>query len=57
MQVGDEGPANFIVSTVVEAEHLLGYVKECQDKGRESSVCFDFILSYPTIFPFWCSFA
>lgn len=38
MQVGETGPANFIVSTVIEAEHLVGYVKECQERGREASV-------------------
>jgi len=38
MQVGDSGPAHFIVSTVVEAEHLAGYVKECQEQGRDASV-------------------
>ena len=43
LQVGGEaekdGAANFIVSTIMEAEHLAPLVKEGQDKGRESSVC------------------
>jgi hypothetical protein len=38
LQVGEEGPANFIVSTVVEAEGLSGFVGECQRGGREGSV-------------------
>jgi hypothetical protein len=38
MQVGATGPANFIVSTVIEAENLVGYVRGCQGEGRESSV-------------------
>jgi D-serine deaminase-like pyridoxal phosphate-dependent protein len=38
LQIGETGPANFIVSTVVEAEHLLPFVKECQSKGRGASV-------------------
>jgi hypothetical protein len=38
MQVGASGPANFVVSTVMEAERLGGYVGECQRGGRESSV-------------------
>jgi D-serine deaminase-like pyridoxal phosphate-dependent protein len=38
LQVGETGPANFIVSTVIEAENLLEYVAECQKTGREASV-------------------
>jgi hypothetical protein len=38
LQVGETGPANFIVSTVLEAENLFAFVKECQDGGREASV-------------------
>jgi hypothetical protein len=41
MQVGgkDDGqPADFIVSTLVEAEALAGWLAECQAKGREGSV-------------------
>lgn len=38
LQVGETGPANFIVSTVVEAENLLPFVVECQKKGRIASV-------------------
>jgi hypothetical protein len=37
MQVGS-GPANFIVSTLTEAENLLPFLLECQNSGRESSV-------------------
>jgi hypothetical protein len=44
MQVGETGPANFIVSTVVEAERLAPFVKECQGKGRDASVS---IFRYP----------
>jgi hypothetical protein len=40
LQVGETGPADFIVSTVVEAEHLSPFVKECQSKGRGASVRF-----------------
>lgn len=38
LQVGETGSANFIVSTVMEAEHLLPFVKECQGNGRKASV-------------------
>jgi D-serine deaminase-like pyridoxal phosphate-dependent protein len=41
MQVGSEagsGPADFVVSTLVEAEALAGWLGECQAKGREGSV-------------------
>jgi hypothetical protein len=38
LQVGETGPANFIVSTVMEAEQLCMFVAECQSKGREASV-------------------
>ncbi|CAO2656410.1 Nn.00g052130.m01.CDS01 [Neocucurbitaria sp. VM-36] len=40
LQVGETGPANFIVSTVIEAENLLPYLLECQAKGREASVLY-----------------
>ncbi|KAF2827535.1 hypothetical protein CC86DRAFT_369640 [Ophiobolus disseminans] len=40
MQVGNEGPANFIVSTVIEAENLFPYVLACQDEGREASILY-----------------
>ena len=47
MMVGETGPglANFIVSTVVEAERLMGVVCEAQGRGRESSVSFQ-VFSY-----------
>jgi hypothetical protein len=41
MQVGREdgdGPADFIVSTVIEAEALVEWLAECQARGREGSV-------------------
>lgn len=38
LQVGETAPANFIVSTVIEAENLLPFVVECQKNGREASV-------------------
>ena len=38
LQVAQEGAADFVVSTVVEAENLLPFVLECQAKGRASSV-------------------
>jgi hypothetical protein len=37
--VGETGPANFIVSTIIEAENLAGYLREVQAQGREGSVC------------------
>ncbi|KAH4976244.1 hypothetical protein HBI18_099210 [Parastagonospora nodorum] len=40
LQVGETGPANFIVSTVIEAENLFDYVLECQKKGREASILY-----------------
>jgi hypothetical protein len=39
MQVGESGPANFIVSTIAEAENLLPELCNAQGKGREASVC------------------
>lgn len=46
LQVGDgedaeekgKGRADFVVSTLIEAENLVGYVKECQEAGRGGSV-------------------
>ena len=38
MQVGTTGPANFVVSTVAEAEMLAPCVREWQQAGREASV-------------------
>jgi hypothetical protein len=38
LQVGETGPASFIVSTVMEAEQLCSFVAGCQSKGREASV-------------------
>jgi len=38
LQVGNVGPAAFIVSTLAEAENLVPLVRECQAEGRESSV-------------------
>jgi hypothetical protein len=51
LQVGEEGPANFIVSTVVEAEGLSGFVGECQRGGREGSVSERFLyhITYPLL--------
>ncbi|OAK99794.1 hypothetical protein IQ06DRAFT_222350 [Phaeosphaeriaceae sp. SRC1lsM3a] len=40
LQVGETGPANFIVSTVIEAENLSPFVVECQKKGRETSILY-----------------
>jgi hypothetical protein len=43
MQVGGKDgdrPADFIVSTLVEAEALAGWLAECQAEGREGSVSF-----------------
>ncbi|KAF1832740.1 hypothetical protein BDW02DRAFT_570742 [Decorospora gaudefroyi] len=40
MQVGDSGPANFIVSTIAEAENLLPYLCDAQGIGREASVLY-----------------
>jgi hypothetical protein len=40
MQVGTDGAADFIVSTVVEAEALGEWLVECQGKGRKGSVSF-----------------
>jgi D-serine deaminase-like pyridoxal phosphate-dependent protein len=38
LMVGKDGPAQFIVSTIVEAENLGPYVLEVQKEGREASV-------------------
>ncbi|KAF2201533.1 hypothetical protein GQ43DRAFT_415631 [Delitschia confertaspora ATCC 74209] len=40
LQVGEDGPANFIVSTILEAEQLAPYLRECQAKGRECSILY-----------------
>lgn len=37
--LGKEAPANFIVSTVAEAENLSEYVAKLQGEGKEGSVC------------------
>lgn len=44
MQVGESGPANFIVSTIAEAENLLPELCDAQGKGREASVCIEMFL-------------
>jgi hypothetical protein len=46
MQAGSTGPANFIVSTIVEAENLLPYLMECQRERREASVCIPLPFSF-----------
>lgn len=51
LQVGEEGTANFIVSTIIEAENLAELVLEEQGKGREASVCFSLLYS---ILHFFC---
>jgi hypothetical protein len=40
MQVGDDkdSPADFVVSTLMEAEHLVPFLKECEARGRKGSV-------------------
>lgn len=38
MQVGETGPADFVVSTLMEAEHLATFVSDCQRQGRAASV-------------------
>ncbi|KAI8939360.1 hypothetical protein NX059_003145 [Plenodomus lindquistii] len=40
LQVGETGPADFIVSTIIEAEQLAPYLGECQMQGREASVLY-----------------
>ncbi|KAG9191763.1 hypothetical protein G6011_10497 [Alternaria panax] len=40
MQVGRSGPANFIVSTIAEAENLLPELCDSQANGREASVLY-----------------
>ncbi|UPX19235.1 D-serine ammonia-lyase [Ascochyta rabiei] len=37
--------AQFIVSTVAEAENLAPYVQQCQEQGREASVCHAFMFN------------
>ncbi|KAI1082043.1 putative serine dehydratase domain-containing protein [Whalleya microplaca] len=44
LQVGDKGPVNLIVSTVIEAESLLPLLKEYQAKGRAVNVLYSFPL-------------
>jgi D-serine deaminase-like pyridoxal phosphate-dependent protein len=46
LQVGETGPANFIVSTLIEAENLRPFVLDCQSKRREASVSYSFKASY-----------
>ena len=38
LQVGDDGPADFITSTLIEAENLLPLMLEYQRAGRACSV-------------------
>ncbi|KAF2679118.1 hypothetical protein K458DRAFT_315082 [Lentithecium fluviatile CBS 122367] len=40
LQVGPAGPAHFVVSTLLEAEHLLPFVLQCQSQGRASSILY-----------------
>ncbi|OCL14853.1 hypothetical protein AOQ84DRAFT_358543 [Glonium stellatum] len=40
LQVGEDGPAHFIVSTIIEAEQLLPYLLECQAQGRPTSMLY-----------------
>lgn len=42
--LGRDVPANFIVSTVAEAENLREYVKSVQGEGREGSVSLVFFM-------------
>ncbi|KAF2869070.1 putative serine dehydratase domain-containing protein [Massariosphaeria phaeospora] len=49
LQVGDSGPAHFIVSTVVEAEHLLPFAQECQAAGRACSILYGVPVPQSTI--------
>ena len=53
LQVGEgkgAGPANFIVSTIIEAENLLPCLLEEQGKGKEGSVS---ILSFDVLMVGW----
>lgn len=52
LQVGEDGDgaAEFIVSTVVEAEHLLELVRGAQEGGREASVRGYFFFRLPSFF-------
>ncbi|KAI0009412.1 putative serine dehydratase domain-containing protein [Xylariaceae sp. FL0662B] len=47
LQVGDKGPVNLIVSTVIEAEKLLPLLKEYQAQDRPVNVLYSFPL-YPS---------
>lgn len=38
LQVGGSGPVNFVVSTLIEAENLLPFLRECAAQGRNGSV-------------------
>jgi D-serine deaminase-like pyridoxal phosphate-dependent protein len=40
LQVGSEGPAHFVVSTLIEAENLLPFLLECQSQCRPCSVLY-----------------
>lgn len=40
MMVGDMGSGDFIVSTVMEAENLVGLVQEFQNEGRDASILY-----------------
>lgn len=53
LQVGKEGAANFIVSTIIEAENLAELVLEEQGKGREASVSLFLLLLYPILSFSW----
>ncbi|PVH96789.1 hypothetical protein DM02DRAFT_534507 [Periconia macrospinosa] len=43
-------PANFIVSTVLEAEQLIGYVRECHSIGRPASILYG-VPPAPSVLP------
>lgn len=53
LQVGEQGAANFIVSTIIEAEHLAEVVLEEQGKGRDASVCLFLSLLYSIFCFLW----
>lgn len=40
LQVGEEGPADFVVSTLIEAENLLPFLLECEARGRACSILY-----------------
>ncbi|KAF2122124.1 putative serine dehydratase domain-containing protein [Lophiotrema nucula] len=53
LQVGEDGPADFVVSTLAEAENLLPFLRECQEKKRSCSLIYGVPVPLSSIHRLW----